>query len=98
MSLVSTDPAQKPKRKPPAAGMGRKKGSKNKVSRDLKEMIWGALDQMGGQAYLVEQARKKPEAFLVLLGKTMPRLQENTGETTVKIVVVTGIPLKDGNL
>lgn len=98
MPLVSTDPAQKPKRKPPAAGRGRKKGSKNKVSRDLKEMIWGALDQAGGQQYLLEQAEKKPEAFLSLVAKTMPKVQEHSGETTVRVVVVTGIPLKDGNL
>lgn len=40
------------KRKPPAAGRGRKKGELNKVTRALKDMILGALDGAGGQEYL----------------------------------------------
>lgn len=60
------------KRKPPAAGKGRPKGSQNKVTKALKEMILGALDEMGGQAYLESQAREYPVAFLTLLGKVLP--------------------------
>jgi len=62
------------KRKPPAAGMGRKKGSVNKVTGELKSMILGALDQVGGQDYLASKAEdpRTAAAFLTLVGKVLP--------------------------
>ena len=38
---------------------GRQKGSRNKLTADLKQMILGALDAKGGQRYLEEQASEK---------------------------------------
>jgi hypothetical protein len=35
-------------------------------------MILGALDDAGGQDYLVEQARENPVAFMTLIGKVLP--------------------------
>lgn len=58
---------------PPNAGKGRKKGSKNKVTKALKDMILGALDDAGGQAYLMKQAKENPGAFLTLIGKVLPQ-------------------------
>lgn len=62
------------KRRPPAAGMGRPKGSVNKTTAQLKDMILGALDQSGGVDYLVARARdpKTASAFLTLVGKVLP--------------------------
>jgi len=54
------------------AGLGRKKGVPNKTTKALKEMILGALDQAGGQAYLASQADENPSAFLALIGKVLP--------------------------
>lgn len=51
---------------------GRKKGTPNKVTKALKDMILGALDDVGGQAYLAEQALANPSAFLTLAGKVLP--------------------------
>jgi hypothetical protein len=65
-------PAPKGSR-PPNAGKGRPKGAANKVTRTLREMILGALDDAGGQAYLAEQAHHNPAAFLTLLGRVLPR-------------------------
>lgn len=59
--------------RPPNAGKGRKKGAVNKITAELKEMIQGALVEVGGQEYLARQARKNPTAFLALLGKTLPK-------------------------
>lgn len=62
-------------RKPPAAGRGRPKGSRNKVSALLKDaIIQGAIAAGGGslEAYLVVQAKKCPAAYLALLGKILP--------------------------
>jgi hypothetical protein len=60
------------KRLPPNAGKGRRKGSLNKVSGEIRAMIVQALSAAGGTAYLVEQAEKSPQAFLSLLGKLVP--------------------------
>lgn len=54
------------------AGPGRPKGLKNKVTRQLKDMILAALDEAGGEAYLVAQAHDNPQAFMTLLGKVLP--------------------------
>src|SRR4051812_13091614 len=64
-------PASKGTR-PPNAGKGRPKGARNKVTKGLREMILGALDDVGGQAYLAEQAQSNPVAFMALLGKVLP--------------------------
>lgn len=59
--------------KPPNAGKGRPKGSKNRVSGDLRDMVLGALHAVGGQKYLERQAEDKPEAFIPLVGKCLPK-------------------------
>jgi hypothetical protein len=60
-------------RKPPNAGKGRKRGSKNKLGADVKAMIEGALSAVGGQKYLEQQAKKNPVAFMTLVGKLVPK-------------------------
>lgn len=52
---------------------GNRKGVPNKVTRELKDMILGALDDAGGQAYLATQARDNPGPFLTLVGKVLPK-------------------------
>ncbi|MEY2875248.1 MAG: hypothetical protein RLZZ373_2619 [Pseudomonadota bacterium] len=59
-------------RKPPTK-RGSRKGCPNKVTKALKDMILGALDDAGGQEYLLRQARKKnPAPFLALIAKVLP--------------------------
>ena len=67
-------PASAGKRQPPG---GSRKGIPNKVTKQLKEMILGALDDAGGQQYLHECALdpKTRGAFLTLLGKVLPSEQ-----------------------
>ena len=55
------------------AGKGRPKGRQNKVTADVKTMLLGALQEVGGQSYLVEQAGSNPSSFLALIGKVIPR-------------------------
>jgi hypothetical protein len=45
-------------RKPPAAGMGRKKGSLNKTTKSVKEAIAYAADKLGGGDRLVSWAKE----------------------------------------
>lgn len=62
--------SSKPKRKKVA---GRVAGTPNKVTKEIKDMIQGALEQAGGQAYLYQQALENPAAFMSLLGKILPK-------------------------
>lgn len=54
------------------AGKGRPKGSRNKATAALKDMILNALSEAGGEAYLVQQSEENPTAFLTLVGKVLP--------------------------
>lgn len=56
---------------------GRQKGVPNKINKDLREMILGALDKAGGIDYLVRQAGEKPVAFLALVGRVLPMTVAN---------------------
>ena len=60
------------KRLPPNAGKGRVAGVPNKNTKALKDMILGALEQGGGQAWLVKQMEENPGPFMTLVGKVLP--------------------------
>ena len=51
---------------------GRQAGTPNKLTADVRAMILAALDDAGGQDYLVRQAHDNPRAFMSLLGRLMP--------------------------
>lgn len=59
---------------------GRPKGSVNKATKALKDMILGALEDSGGQEYFALQARENPTAFMALVGKVLPKEMELTGK------------------
>lgn len=59
--------------RPPNAGKGRQKGVPNKITSDLRAMVLGALDDVGGRTYLAEQAMEQPAAFMALIGKCLPK-------------------------
>ena len=54
------------------SGQGRPKGTPNKATKALKDMILGALSEAGGQAYLARQAEENPGPFMTLVGKVLP--------------------------
>ena len=54
------------------SGSGRKRGTPNKLTKDLKELIQGALEAVGGQAYLEKVAREQPAVFCALLARVLP--------------------------
>lgn len=51
---------------------GRQKGTPNRMTADIKQMIVEALDKAGGVTYLVKQAENNPKAFLSLVGRVLP--------------------------
>lgn len=74
------------------SGPGRPKGSTNKATKELKDMILAALDQSGGVEYLVERANdpKTASAFLTLIGKVLPMQVTGpgpNGEHSARVVV-----------
>lgn len=73
-------------------GGGSRKGVPNKATKELKDMIRGALDSKGGQKWLIEQMDKNPVAFMTLLGKILPNELSGKGggpiETISKILIV----------
>ena len=52
---------------------GRLKGTPNKITVDLRQMILRALTEAGGHEYLMRQADENPAAFLALVGKVVPK-------------------------
>lgn len=51
---------------------GRKKGTPNKITVALKDMILQSLADAGGAQYLLAQAKKNPNAYLALVGRVLP--------------------------
>lgn len=64
---------------------GRKKGTPNKLSIELRQEILDTLKAAGGKQYLLRLARNQPELFVPLLGKCIPR--EIKAEITDTIMV-----------
>ena len=62
-------------------GPGRPKGTANKVTKELKEMILTALDGAGGVEYLEARAKdpRTASAFLTLVGKVLPMTVQGPG-------------------
>ena len=96
MSEQTTEPPRR--RGVPAnltnAGMGRPKGSKNKISLSIKEALIESFQRLGGVDYLEEQGRKNPVAYLMLLKSIMPL--QVSGVDGQPIMVITGV-VRDGD-
>lgn len=74
-----TDVKKTGRKLPP--GPGRPKGSQNKNTKQLKDMILGALDQAGGEKYLLDCAQdpKLAPSFMTLVGKVLPTTLQGPG-------------------
>jgi len=60
------------RRKPPAAGKGRPKGSQNKVTKTIREAIEASFEQVGGAEYLAKMAEEQPTAYMTLTARFCP--------------------------
>jgi hypothetical protein len=69
---------------------GRKKGTPNKITAQLKDMILEAAELAGGAggtvAYLERQANENPGPFMTLLGKVLPTQLTGDAENPVSVV------------
>ncbi len=66
-------------------GGGSRKGIPNKLTKDVKAMILGALDKAGGEQYLLARSADQPVAFMTLVGKVLPL--QLTGEGGGAIII-----------
>jgi hypothetical protein len=51
---------------------GRKKGTPNKTTQDMKSAILEAFERAGGADYLTMLAKDEPRTFVTLLAKVLP--------------------------
>jgi len=73
---------------PPNAGKGRPPGHPNKVTKELRDMVLGALEASGGEAYLQKQADANPGPFLALVGKCLPKDINLKSDLKLKVSLV----------
>ena len=69
---------------------GRKKGTKNVMTEDVKNAILEAFERSGGVEYLVGIAETDPKTFCTLLGKVLPKDMNIDAKGFVKLV--TNVP------
>ncbi|MEP7454292.1 hypothetical protein [Phyllobacterium sp. SB3] len=67
-------------------GPGRGKGSKNKITKTLKEAVKLAFDEVGGVEYLVAVAKADPKTFMQILAKLIPTEVNSDVKTTMRII------------
>jgi hypothetical protein len=77
----------RPKGSQKTAGSGRAKGTPNKTTKALREMILQALDEAGGVEYLTKLAEETPTAFASLLGKILPTTISGDPSSPVRYAV-----------
>jgi hypothetical protein len=80
-------------------GAGRPKGSPNKLSQSLKEMILASLDDVGGRKYLARLAIENSSAYSSLIGKVLPTTlaaSESDGGVGVQVTFQRVIVWPDG--
>src|SRR5262249_54061605 len=61
-------------------GSGRKKGTPNKLTTDVKAAIMEAFCEARGAGYLRKIAKSHPQVFCALLGKILPPQTQISGE------------------
>jgi hypothetical protein len=58
------------------------------MSKALRDMVLGALDDVGGQKYLARMSQEQPTAFMALLGRVLPTTSENRVELVQRAAMV----------
>ena len=68
-------------------GANSRKGSVNKSTKAIKEMIEESLTAVGGAAYFQRQAEENPSAYMQLIGKVLPRTIDAVVDVTSTVKV-----------
>lgn len=76
------------KRRPPAAGIGRKKGVPNKTTASVKLALTEAFKGLGGVPALLSWAKSDPSEFYKLWAKMLPQEVTVPDGSSVQAVVI----------
>ena len=71
---------------------GRRRGSRNKITRDLKAVYMTVFEKMGGVQGLLDWARKNPDVFYSQISKMLPKDLEIKTEHELQINIISAIP------
>lgn len=72
---------------------GRKKGTPNKISAEVKKALEKAFDELGGSKYLKKVGQSDPRTFCALLGKILPtQIEGGDPDKPLGIQVLTNVP------
>jgi hypothetical protein len=74
---------------------GRKKGTPNKQTTDMRAAMVEAFDKAGGVAWLLTLSKDDPRTFAGLVGKIIPNEIKATVEGELVLNVVTNVPRAD---
>lgn len=66
---------------------GRAKGTPNKSTGAIRDMIIQALNEAGGVKYLLLQSKKNPTAFMGLVGKVLPTQLSGEDDGPIQIII-----------
>lgn len=72
----------------PGGRTGRPRGSKNKVTQDLRLAVQQAFQNVGGIAYLERLAVREPKVFAQLVGKCIPKEVHTTLDQRIDLAVL----------
>jgi hypothetical protein len=72
-------PKGRPKGIPKPPGSGRKPGSKNKYSAEIRDAVMVSFTRLGGPAYLESVGKANPAAYISLLAKILPHELATSG-------------------
>ena len=71
---------------------GRPKGSRNKVTNDLKKVYLQAFDKLGGLQGLIDWGQKSPDLFYGQISKLLPKGLEIKTDQELTINIISNIP------
>lgn len=74
------------KGQPRPANAGRRKGTPNKITTDVKRALLQAFTQLGADKYLVRQGKVNPRAFLAILGRAIPTQLTGKNDGPIEIL------------
>ncbi len=77
---------------------GRPRGAVNKVNAQVKQALYEAFEEAGGQEYLVRIAQEQPAVFCRMLGRLIPgelKIDPEGPQVTLHVRDYTGLSLKD---
>jgi hypothetical protein len=71
---------------------GRKKGTPNKITKDIKSCYMEVFDALGGAEGLLKWAKQNPDVFYGQMAKMLPKGVEIKTENELVINITTQIP------